>query len=208
LLGAPGNHGRKPPSWHCGTGIAPDRDTTGSWRDVDEPRASLPAVPPGRARARRGNCRLFDAARRNPARDGLSAGGRRIRNSSTAPNQQRLASSEMRLIDCRQCDQSSRNLCLGSPDRQEVRVRRLGPRDEQRHRALRRHPARPLGWRQLVPRRSECRKLASRLADRSSSGRPLASPRAKKTRKGARGWFCRLGWVRVANHILPSVDHH
>jgi len=41
----------------------------------------------------------------------LSAGGRRIRNSSTAPNQQRLASSEMSLIDCRQCDQSSRNLC-------------------------------------------------------------------------------------------------
>jgi hypothetical protein len=27
----------------CGTGIAPDRDTTGSWRDVDEPCASLPA---------------------------------------------------------------------------------------------------------------------------------------------------------------------
>jgi hypothetical protein len=77
--------------------------------------------------------------------------------SGSAPNQQRLASSEMSLIDCRQCDQSSRNLCLGSPVRQEVRVRRLGPRDEQRHRALRRHPARPLGWRQLVPRRSECR---------------------------------------------------
>src|SRR6516162_3654600 len=32
----------------------------------------------------------------------------------------------MSLIDRRQCDQSSRNLCLGSPVRQEVRVRRLG----------------------------------------------------------------------------------
>ena len=30
-------------------------------------------------RAPRGNCRLFDTARRNLARDGLSAGGRRIR---------------------------------------------------------------------------------------------------------------------------------
>src|SRR6516162_3057866 len=30
-------------SRHCGTGIAPDRDTTDSWRDVDEPCASLAA---------------------------------------------------------------------------------------------------------------------------------------------------------------------
>jgi hypothetical protein len=72
-------NGREPPRRHCGTGIGPDRDITGSWRDVDEPCASLPAVPPGRARARRGNCRLFDTGRRNPARDGLFAGGRRIR---------------------------------------------------------------------------------------------------------------------------------
>jgi len=72
------------PSWHCGTGIVPDRDITGSWRDVDEPCASLPAAPPGRARARRGNCRLFDTGRRNPARDGLSAGGSWIRTSGTA----------------------------------------------------------------------------------------------------------------------------
>ena len=78
------NHGREPPSWHCGTGIVPDRDITGSWRDVDEPWASLPAAPPGRARARRGNCRLFDTGRRNPARDGLSAGGSWIRTSGTA----------------------------------------------------------------------------------------------------------------------------
>ena len=32
----------------------------------------------------------------------------------------------MSLIGRRRCDQSSRNLCLGSPVRQEVRVRRLG----------------------------------------------------------------------------------
>src|SRR6516225_5341520 len=38
---------------------------------------------PGRARAPRGNCRLFDTARRNPARDGLSAGGEWIRTSGT-----------------------------------------------------------------------------------------------------------------------------
>ena len=69
------------PSRHCGTGIAPDRDTTGVWRDVDEPCASLPAVPPGRARTHRGDCRLFDTGRRNAARDGLSAGGRWIRTS-------------------------------------------------------------------------------------------------------------------------------
>src|SRR5262249_14711418 len=46
---------------------------------VDEPCASLPAVPPRRARARRGNCRFFDTGKRNLARDGLSAGGSRIR---------------------------------------------------------------------------------------------------------------------------------
>ena len=72
------------PSRHCGTGIGPDRDITGSWRDVDEPCASLPAVPPGRARAHRGNCRLFDTGRRNLARDRLSAGGDWIRNFSSA----------------------------------------------------------------------------------------------------------------------------
>ena len=42
--------GCKAPSRHCGTGIAPDRDITASGRDVDGPRASLPAVLPGRAR--------------------------------------------------------------------------------------------------------------------------------------------------------------
>ena len=36
-------------------------------------------------RAPRGNCRLFDTARRNPARDGLSAGGNRIRTIGPAP---------------------------------------------------------------------------------------------------------------------------
>jgi hypothetical protein len=34
------------PSRHCGTGIGLDRDITGSWRDVDEPCASLPTAPP------------------------------------------------------------------------------------------------------------------------------------------------------------------
>jgi hypothetical protein len=48
--------------------------------DVDEPYASLPAVPPGRARAPRSNCRLFDTGRRNPARDGLFAGRKRDSN--------------------------------------------------------------------------------------------------------------------------------
>src|SRR6516162_10070076 len=33
----------------CGTGIGPDRDITGGWRDVDEPGASLPAVSLGQA---------------------------------------------------------------------------------------------------------------------------------------------------------------
>src|SRR6516162_3992238 len=78
------NHGREPTSRHCGTGIGPDRDITGGWRDVGEPCASLPAVPPGQAGAPRGNCRLFDTGTRNPARDGLSAGGRWIRTCSTA----------------------------------------------------------------------------------------------------------------------------
>ena len=72
------------PSWHCGTGIVPDRDITGSWRDVDEPYVSLPAVSPSRARTHRVNCRLFDTGRRNLAREGLSAGGRWIRTFSTA----------------------------------------------------------------------------------------------------------------------------
>ena len=47
----------------------PDRDITRSGRDGDGPYASLPTVPTGRARARRGNCRLFDTRRRNPATD-------------------------------------------------------------------------------------------------------------------------------------------
>jgi len=68
----------------------------------------------------------ISSAAQGPKVRRLPAGGRRIRNSSTAPNQQRLASSEMSLIGRRRCDQSSRNLCLGSPVRQEVRVRRLG----------------------------------------------------------------------------------
>jgi hypothetical protein len=76
---------------HCGTGIGPARDITGSWCDVDGPCASLPAVPPRRARAPRGNCRLFDTERRNPARDGLSARGRWIRTSSTATTSRLLA---------------------------------------------------------------------------------------------------------------------
>jgi hypothetical protein len=40
--------GCEPPGRHCGTGIGPDRDITGSWRDVDESCASLPAVLPAR----------------------------------------------------------------------------------------------------------------------------------------------------------------
>ena len=72
------------PSRHCGTGKAPDRDVTGSCRDVNELCASLPAVPPGRARAHRGNCRLFDTGRKNLARDRLFAGGRWIRTFGTA----------------------------------------------------------------------------------------------------------------------------
>jgi hypothetical protein len=78
------NHGREPPSQHCGAGLGPDRDITGSWRDVDEPCASLPTVPPNRARARRGNCRFFYTGKRNPARDGLFAGGNRIRTIGSA----------------------------------------------------------------------------------------------------------------------------
>src|SRR6516164_8296634 len=36
-LGAPVQPRSRTASRHCGTGIAPDRDTTGSWRDVDDP---------------------------------------------------------------------------------------------------------------------------------------------------------------------------
>ena len=79
IRGALRTHDREPPSRHCGTGIAPDRDILANWRDLNEPGASLPAVPPGRVRAPRGNCRLFDTGKRNPARDGLFAGGNRIR---------------------------------------------------------------------------------------------------------------------------------
>jgi len=48
----------------------PDRDVTGSWLDVDEPYVSLPAVPPDRTRAHRGNCRLFDTGRRKSGERG------------------------------------------------------------------------------------------------------------------------------------------
>ena len=86
----------EPLSRHCGTGKGPDRDIIGRRRDVDEPCASLPAAPPGRARARRGNCRLFDTGRRNLARDGLFAGGRWIRTSRSAVDWQKfVVSSEL-----------------------------------------------------------------------------------------------------------------
>jgi hypothetical protein len=78
-LGAPVQPGCEPPRRHCGTGIGPNRDITGGRRDVDGPCASLPAVSPGRARAHRGNCRLFDTGRKNLVRDRLFAGGNRIR---------------------------------------------------------------------------------------------------------------------------------
>jgi len=48
-LGAPVQPRSRTANRHCGTGIAPDRDTTRNWRDFDEPCGSLPAVPPGRA---------------------------------------------------------------------------------------------------------------------------------------------------------------
>ena len=84
-LGAPVQPQSRPASRHCGTGIAPDRDTTGSWRDVDGPaRLCRPCRLAG-PRAPRGNCRLFDTARRSPARDGLSAGGKWIRTTGPAP---------------------------------------------------------------------------------------------------------------------------
>ena len=47
----------------------------------------------------------ISSAAQGPKVRRLPAGGRRIRNSSTAPNQQRLASSEMSLIGRRRCDQ-------------------------------------------------------------------------------------------------------
>jgi len=84
------NDGRQPSNRHCGTGIGPDRDIIGSWRNVHEHCASLPTVPPGRARACRGNCRLFDTGRRNVARDGLSAGAEWIRTFSSALDRQRF----------------------------------------------------------------------------------------------------------------------
>ena len=63
-LGAPVQPRSRPASRHCGTGIAPDRDTTASWRDVDGPaRLCRPCRLAG-PRAPRGNCRLFDTARR------------------------------------------------------------------------------------------------------------------------------------------------
>jgi hypothetical protein len=49
-----------------------------------EPCASLPAGPPGQCRAHRGNYRLFDTGRRDPARRGLSARGKWIRTISPA----------------------------------------------------------------------------------------------------------------------------
>ena len=86
----PSGHSQRPRQRHCGTGIWPDRDIAGSWRDVDEPCASLPALPPRRARARRGNCRFFDTGTRNLARDGLSAGANEIRTVGPAGGHRRL----------------------------------------------------------------------------------------------------------------------
>src|SRR6516225_537344 len=84
--------------WHCcephrehsGTGIWPDRDIPTSRRHVTAPRPSLSTAPPPPPRTPAGKARLLDVGGRNPARHGLSAGGKWIRNFSSAPDRQRL----------------------------------------------------------------------------------------------------------------------
>jgi hypothetical protein len=84
--------------WHCcelhrehsGTGIWPDRDIPTCRRHVTAPRPSLSTAPPPPPRTPAGKARLLDVAGRNPARHGLSAGGRWLRTFSSALDSQRF----------------------------------------------------------------------------------------------------------------------
>jgi hypothetical protein len=77
-LGA-ARHSRRPHQRRRGTGIWPDRDIAAGWRDIETPRASLPTRSPSRPHTPARKAGVLDLRKRMRARDGLSAGGRRIR---------------------------------------------------------------------------------------------------------------------------------
>jgi len=64
---------------HCGTGIWPDRDIAAGWRAIDTRGASLPTRSPSQPRTAARKAGVLDPRRQLRERDGLSAGGRRIR---------------------------------------------------------------------------------------------------------------------------------
>ena len=69
--------------WHCGTGIWPSRDIVAGRRHVAGLSQSLPTAPPPMARTPARKAGVLDRGALLPVRDGLSAGGRRIRTTSS-----------------------------------------------------------------------------------------------------------------------------
>jgi hypothetical protein len=77
-LGA-ARHSRRPHQRHRGTGIWRDRDIAAGSGDIETPCAALPTRSPSRPRTPARKAGILDLRKRMRARDGLSAGGRRIR---------------------------------------------------------------------------------------------------------------------------------
>ena len=70
--------------WHCGTGIWPSRDIVAGRRHVAGLSQSLPTAPPPMARTPARKAAPLDLGALLAVRDGLSAGGSRIRTPSPA----------------------------------------------------------------------------------------------------------------------------
>ena len=70
--------------WHCGTGIWPSRDIVTGRDHVAAYSLSLPTAPPLMARTPARKAGVLDRGTLFPVRDGLSAGGNRIRTTGTA----------------------------------------------------------------------------------------------------------------------------
>ena len=70
---------RQPHQRHCGTGIWPGRDIATGWRDNETSCASLPTRSPSQPRTAARKAGVLDPQQQLGERDGLSAGGSRIR---------------------------------------------------------------------------------------------------------------------------------
>ena len=124
-------------------------------------------MPPGRGRAPRVNCRFFDTRRRNPAIDGLSSGGNRIRTFGPAPakgssgrcqSETSARKAEPLKVQARDGDACPERLPVACPFAEGPRVRiRLPPAQSQErtYGALERFPTEWLTIRRAHPARQD-----------------------------------------------------